>query len=285
MSDDDKAHTHIETLRGIVGKPGNIGAPVSDDQYKMTLLRSLPKSYESLVVTLEKLIDALSVQDNHARIIREEARKAKCHEGDEANGSERLISTQDRVCSYCGKKGDLKNQRWKLKAKRRAQKDVRNREGNSSSRDGNFSYAFTATAPTEIQSVFWYIDSGASYHSTGDKSLFVKGSIRESKMRHIELADGTTLNANMTGTVEGLFTTPHGEFNVTLKNVLLVPELNVNLISVSAIQEIGYVIVFRRKICEIIRESDDDCAIRAPRKGRSYRVEFTPREHRIAHTR
>lgn len=72
-----KVLTHIAMLRSIVGNLGKIGTVVTNEQYKNALLRSLPKSYESLVVTLENLIDRLSFEDILARIIREEFRQVK----------------------------------------------------------------------------------------------------------------------------------------------------------------------------------------------------------------
>lgn len=59
MSDEDKALEHVEKLHRVVGKLDTIGSPVDDEQYKMELLRSLPRSYESLIVTLENLTDTL----------------------------------------------------------------------------------------------------------------------------------------------------------------------------------------------------------------------------------
>lgn len=50
--DDDKAQKHIENLRRIVGKLKSLNIKVEDEQYKIALLRILPRSYESLVVTL-----------------------------------------------------------------------------------------------------------------------------------------------------------------------------------------------------------------------------------------
>ena len=232
---------------------------------------------ESLVVTLENLIDQLSIEDIHACIIREGTRKAKSNGDDAIVDSEKLLHTGENKCDSCKKKGHIKSQCWKLKTNQRAQNNCRNHKSNQKNHRGNPSLAFMADVNEEAESVLWYIDSGALYHSTGDKSLFVKGSIRESKMRHIKVADGTTVQANMTGTVEGLLTTRHGEFSVTLNNVLLVPDLNVNLISVSAIQENGYYVIFRRNNCEVVRESDGDCALKAPRQGRSYQVQCTPR--------
>ena len=77
MTDEDKSHAHIEKLRFIIGKLGNIRSPVSDDRYKMALLRSVSASYESLIVKIENIIGYLPIEDIQARIIREEARKCK----------------------------------------------------------------------------------------------------------------------------------------------------------------------------------------------------------------
>ena len=66
MNEGTSAKAHIENLRRIVGKLATLGVKVSEDQYVLTLLRSLPGSYESLVVTLENLVDSLKIQDIYA---------------------------------------------------------------------------------------------------------------------------------------------------------------------------------------------------------------------------
>lgn len=276
MEPGDKSHVHIEKMRGLVGRLGTIGTPISDEQYKMALLRSLPSSYESLVVTLENLIDNLTVEDIHARIIREESRKSKSSTDVDMDSSvEGLFQAKDIRCHHCGKKGHKKFQCWKLKAERRRKNERRNRDGGNGRTKGSGSHAFMANARSDNVTTSWYIDSGASYHSTSNTSLFLPGSLREVKSRRIELADGSHVTANQIGQVSGTFTTDEGEFDVTLKDVLYVPKLNVNLISVGAIQQNGYSVLFRRNVCRILRESDGECALSASRTGRSYVVGFT----------
>ena len=75
MEEGTSAKAHIEHLRRIVGQLGTLGVKISDEQYILTLLRSLPGRFESLVVTLENLVDTLKVEDIHARILREESRQ------------------------------------------------------------------------------------------------------------------------------------------------------------------------------------------------------------------
>eukprot|EP00171_Calliarthron_tuberculosum_P003822 IDg3822t1 len=201
MADEDKAHTHIEKLHGVVGKLGSIGAPVSEDQYKMALLRSLPRSYESLVVALENLIDNLSVEDIHARIIREEARRAKSGADDgRASPGEKLLRTKDIICHHCSKKGHMKSKCWKLHGRPKGNGRRRNYDGHQKKPKDTSNYAFRADVRRKnATTALWYIDSSASYHCTSDKTLLVPNSIRETTTRRIELADGSTIEANKEG--------------------------------------------------------------------------------------
>lgn len=69
MSEEEHSKDHIEKLRRLVGRIETINSKADDEQYKLDLLRSLPRSYNNLVVTLENLLDKLSIEDIHARII------------------------------------------------------------------------------------------------------------------------------------------------------------------------------------------------------------------------
>ena len=103
----DGARKHIEHLRRLVGQLSTLGVPVSDEQYKLTLLRSLSPNFETLVVTLENMADELKIEDIHARIIREEMRQngnnMKCINGE-------LLQARDFKrggfrCFYCDQPG------------------------------------------------------------------------------------------------------------------------------------------------------------------------------------
>lgn len=102
---------HIEHLRGVVSQLTDIGYKVSDDECKLALLRSLPSSFESIVVTLENLIDSLKIEDIHARLLREEARQ-KLQNGADKRSEGSLFKAgngkKDIVCYGGGKKGHIK---------------------------------------------------------------------------------------------------------------------------------------------------------------------------------
>ena len=90
----------------------------------------------------------------------------------------------------------------------------------------------------------WYFDSGASFHMTGDKESFIDLEEKDLKV-HIEMGDDGKYSATGIGTI-----TFQGESGkpFQLKNVMHVPGLKKNLVSVAMLEDRGYDVVFSRGI-------------------------------------
>ena len=86
----------------------------------------------------------------------------------------------------------------------------------------------------------WYLDSGASFHMTGDKELFSDLEEKDLQM-HIEMGDDGRYNATGIGTIT--FERESGN-PFLLKNVMHVLGLKNNLVLVVMLEEKGYDIVF-----------------------------------------
>jgi hypothetical protein len=86
----------------------------------------------------------------------------------------------------------------------------------------------------------WYLDSGASFHMTGDKESFIELEEKDLRM-HIEMGDDGRYNATGIGTI-----TIQRESGkpVQLKNVMHVRGLKKNLVSVAMLEDRGYDVVF-----------------------------------------
>jgi hypothetical protein len=86
----------------------------------------------------------------------------------------------------------------------------------------------------------WYLDSGASFHMTGDKESFIDLEEKDLRM-HIEMGDDGRYNATGIGTI-----TFHRESGkpFQLKNVMHVPGLKKNSVSVAMLEDRGYDVVF-----------------------------------------
>lgn len=92
----------------------------------------------------------------------------------------------------------------------------------------------------------WIIDSGASKHMCNNKSLF--SSIRKSQVNHITIANRETLPVEG----EGEIYIAIGSKKVKLLNVLYVPKVAANLLSVGCIINANCNIVFHKSDCKIL---------------------------------
>ena len=87
----------------------------------------------------------------------------------------------------------------------------------------------------------WFLDSGCSRHMTGDKRLLTDViKCTGPKITFGDKARGKTVG-------KGKIT--HG--TITIIEVLLVENLHYNLISISQLCDIGYLVDFRKEVCYV----------------------------------
>lgn len=121
--------------------------------------------------------------------------------------------------------------------------------------DRNICFPATAGGKRrEVESaVDWCLDSGCLMHLTG-KAELLKGLV--SCKRKIVLADGREIFARGIGTGKLTVNRENGKQVIPIKNVLFVPGLIGNLLSVSCIVEKGFSVSFKTEECVIMKEND-----------------------------
>jgi hypothetical protein len=171
-----------------------------------------------------------------------------------------------RRCYNCGKQGHIS---VKCRAGRLPATDRSVRGGDShggsesdgefegeSGADGGYSYGFVAMTQkqkstfNQPNNVSFLLDSGASAHMVNDKSLFTKYEPLERK-KSVVLGNGKSVYASGIGNIS-VFTHHEGharKYNLT--EVLYVPELKTNLVSVAAVTDKGYRLMFNHYGCRI----------------------------------
>lgn len=242
---DGSVKDHIGKLRSIVSKLSTIDVAISDDQYIIILLRSLPPEYDQLVVTLENL-DKLKVEDVHARLIREEVRRNSTNNASEPTALQSHTPwksvKQSWKCFYCGKPGH------KIAQCRKKKFDARthNRRSESSTSSSNHSFAMIASNHSTVNE--WFIDSGASFHIVGNESLLDTSSIKTIIPINITLGNGTRVQACKTGLVRMKL---ENNQEIILEDVLVCSEMKSNLLSVLRVQEKGYKVLFENNKCSV----------------------------------
>ncbi|XP_061365273.1 uncharacterized protein LOC133308644 [Gastrolobium bilobum] len=98
----------------------------------------------------------------------------------------------------------------------------------------------------KTQQNLWYLDTSCSNHMCGDKKAFSE--LDESFRNTVKFGDNSTISAMGKGKVT-LHTIENSTH--TISNVLFVPDLKTNLLSVGQLQEKGYEISIKGGVCRI----------------------------------
>ncbi|XP_068504344.1 uncharacterized protein [Phaseolus vulgaris] len=109
----------------------------------------------------------------------------------------------------------------------------------------------------------WLVDSGCTNHMTHDKELFKE--LRTTEIKWVRIGNGEHLTVKGKGTVA--ITNYKGTKIIT--NVLFVPEIDQNLLSVSQLLEKGYKVMFENKHC-LIKDVDGRDLFKVEMKGKSF---------------
>ena len=99
----------------------------------------------------------------------------------------------------------------------------------------------------------WYVDSGATSHMCGDRNFFAK--LNELQKSQVILADGQKLiSAGVgEGVLHNIMDDGHNQ-QIKLLDVLYVPELKGNLISVKKLTDKGFEVHFKDDQCLIVKD-------------------------------
>eukprot|EP00253_Pinus_taeda_P011151 PITA_11151 len=103
-------------------------------------------------------------------------------------------------------------------------------------------FSLIACMVSSMMGSVWYLDSGASFHMTGEKELF--SDLEEKYLHiHIEMGDDKKYSATGLGTItfQRELVDP-----LTLKNVMYVPRLKNNLVTISMLEDRGYDVIFSK---------------------------------------
>jgi hypothetical protein len=241
----------------------NIGHQVTEDELCCSLLAGLPQEYEQVIAVLEGgdelgletvVRQLLAVENRHkTKIAAEDEASAFPARQQNAKGGGKPSSRRpqgsgnnsQKSCYYCGKKGHLKADCWKR------QQDQGRNEG--SARVALMAKVSSARPklPEGDEGSTWIIDSGATHHIAHDASIF-KDYHAGSAMQ-VQIGDGDHLEVKGSGDVEFDTNVDGVRSKIVLKNVLHVPDMTANLVSVSQMTKMGAQVSFEGARCKVLK--------------------------------
>lgn len=222
----------------------------SDDWHTAVLLASLPKSYDTLVTTLESRETELNTAVVEQRLL-DEWKKRKDKNPGHADGTVLRVSTNANInsqteisCYFCKEKGHYKSKCPKYK---RYVNNKKEKEKGSA----NKQHAKLVDASQDNEFLFltsklqhgWIIDSGATSHVTSDRNVFSELNVNHQEK--IYMANGQRIAVEGIGTVRINAVNNNGKsVSIKMQEVLYVPSINGSLLSVRKLVEKGFKVNF-----------------------------------------
>ncbi|CAH9074170.1 unnamed protein product [Cuscuta europaea] len=261
---------HTGQFQSLVNQLSCVEMPLGDEMQSLLLLRSLPDSWETLVVTLNNsapdgkltmsvVKDALfneearrkdmSTYQTHALVMenrgRSQGKQQRNSRGKwQSRGKSRGRSSDGRkpsyTCHHCGIEGHMKKNCYKLLEERgKSNSQAKNKGGEALiTISGDVAYC-TSNDETCLhvsrEDTEWVVDTAASYHVTPHRYYFTTykaGDFGAVKM-------GNSSSSGIAGIGDIQIKTSTGS-TITLKDVRHVPDLRLNLLSVVCLDEQGY---------------------------------------------
>lgn len=182
-------------------------------------------------------------------------------------------------CFYCGIKGHFANDCYKTK------KDLGEKQRNLTMEEdeehSNESLVMTSCFLTNLGEIYpWWIDSGASSHMTRHKEYFTSLLSYEREGKIIYMANDGECDIKGIGSILISLSTNR---NATLENVLFIPSITKNLLSVSQMVDKGLEVKFVGEACLISKNGS--LIAKGKRHGNLFKIDggvITRREGFVA---
>ena len=240
----------VETAQRLKGT----GFSITDEWIGSLLLAGLPEKYSPMIMAIEhsgiqittdtiksKLIDlevsSNSMDTSGAAFAANRSYSNTRYNNKKQNGNSdtrhsqvsKMATKKVITCYKCKESGHFRNQCPLLQ---------KNKQSNA------FNVVFLNGQYSKSE---WYIDSGASAHMTSNEYWINKANFKPN-LSEITIADNTKMPVLCTGDVQ---ITTDRNYDITVMNVLCIPKLSTNLLSVSELIKNGNKVVFDNQHCYI----------------------------------
>lgn len=290
LQDGDSVQEHIKALTEIFDSLSIVGDAVPEEDRVVHLLASLPDSYDVLVTALEAHETVPKMEVVTERLLHTE-RKFK-ERAESGAGQEEALNASLRGkkkwlrCHHCGKRGHLKRNCRKLEAEKEQKSSQQQHAANKSATKGDNDSSSSESegagvvihalsASESEQRDAWIIDSGATCHMCHNKELFIKLETLKQPLEVI-LGDGRARSATAKGNVVLNMLLPNGKTTrCELQEVLYVPKLSLNLLSISKATQKGKVAKFTKTACYVL-DRQHTLLAQAIKRGQLYYLRYQP---------
>ncbi|KMQ83527.1 retrovirus-related pol polyprotein from transposon tnt 1-94 [Lasius niger] len=272
LEDFSTAKGYVNRITDTAHRLKELDFEVKDELIAALLLSGLPDDYKPMIMGLEGSGIAITSDSVKIKILQDVKAPGESNvKGKEtafisksttkSATSDHKEQTKSKKCYVCGKIGHFA-------AKCRYKPNKKNNAG------GHTSYSAFATLQGTTNKLEWYLDSCASAHMTGNKDWIRNAQVMSTT---VTTASNEKLIAAAKGTVILNMKVNGEEDSIPVEEVLHVPNLTANLLSVSKIVEKGHTVTFRKEGC-IIKDRTNKIKARAYLRGGVYIIDTKQKE-------
>ena len=285
LSEGGSVQDHIKEMTEVFQSLAEMDSPLTEEDKVVYLLASLPDSFSVLVTALEASPDVPTMDVVTERLLHLER---KMNERSGGGMDEKALAVKSKnakkraTCHHCGKLGHYKRDCWKLAADRRTKSQKESKHEASLVAEqvdsaGDDEVLMVGHAMVTGPSGSWIVDSGATSHMCTGRELFSDYDMM-AKPGQVSVGDGRVLKVVGCGKVHLLMRLPGDKVKkCVLHDVLHVPDLSCNLVSVSKASGKGKVAEFDEFGC-LLKKSDGTVVAVASRCGSLYCLDCQPLE-------
>ena len=264
---------HISKLRKLQEELHLMGSLVSDEDFAMILVSSLPESWDLYTSAyLGSKTDGTSLTSYELiAILLEEERRRKERSGDprdvamhgkfanKSDRSKKFGNDPEKECYNCHKKGHMAKECWSKGGGKEGQGPKARQKGRSTGGNNNRTHQAADKVNNTLMDVAymaglkpatkdeWILDSATSSHISNNRMAFVDYfPLKDSTVKGIGKEPATAAGI---GTILLDFNVDNKTIGHQIKNVLHVPEAPNSLLSVSRFDEAGGTIDFKDGKC------------------------------------
>ena len=251
---------HLAKMEDLIDQLSSLGESFAEHLTVAIFLSSLPDSYGTLITALEtRPEEDLTQELVKNKLLEEYKRRTEMttsvteHQEQQAMNVHATRENQPNVstrrstltCFFCKKPNHIKKDcrkyiEWKKKHPEHKVKAVKHFTQVNDKRNFQQGYDVCSIARTANIINSWYIDSGATSHMCGDRNFFA--ALDKRLKVEVVQADGGKLTSSGIGYGYLQNFSPDGNLGLKIKllDVLFVPELKGNLISVKKLTSFGF---------------------------------------------
>ncbi|CAH2104034.1 unnamed protein product [Euphydryas editha] len=270
----DSMTSYVNQLVETAQKLKGTGFEIQDEWIGSLLLAGLPEKFSPMIMAIEhsgikissdaiktKLLDMSSdfIEVNSEGAFITKPKRGKMHSKTSNNETQLSVSNVNDTfknkkkvirCYKCKKVGHYKNQC-----------NTQNEKTNA------FSAVFMSS---EFNRNDWYVDSGASCHLVANENMLSNITYKPI-IKDIIVANQTSVRVKCSGDLNLTTFVKGTEYDIKVDNVLCIPNLTTNLLSVSRIVEKGNRVSFNKHGCYIYN-AQNDCIGEACLENNMYRL-------------